>query len=212
MRRDSSIQAEMNFITSFWGLVVERINFWDVWREIVDAHVVDEVAWVVEKIQSAGYEVPLGAVARALSHRSGLDHRFLAARFMDLVNRRMKPAPCVHEFFSALASRGRVAVLSNTPCRCFIDSFLKERNLHVDLVLTSDMLLRRKPSRSVFKFALSKLGAEPHSAVYIGDSVEDLGALGLGILTVIVGAEGGHLNFPDLCSAARWLSTGLERL
>lgn len=201
----------MNFLISFWGLLVERIDFWEVWRGVVDTSAVEEVAWVVEQIQRAGYEVPLDAVAHVLAHRTSHSHKSLATAFTEAVRTLMKPMPCLQEFYSAIASRGRIAILSNTPCRCFIEDFLDRYRLHVDAILTSDVLLRRKPSKSVFRFALSRLRAQPHKVVYFGDGPEDLGALGVGVFTVMVGADGGHISLPDLCNAANWV-VSLERL
>lgn len=197
----------MNFIISFWGLLAERIDFWGVWREVVNSPVVDEVAWVVNQINSAGYEVPLRAVAQALAYKTGVESRVLAQLFIERVKARIKPAQCLGEFYSWLRERGKIAVLSNTPCKCFIEDFLREYKISVDLILTSDVLLKRKPLKQVFKYALSKLGAQPQNTILFGDGVEDLGALGLGIFTITIGVEGGHLSFPSLCHAAKWLAT-----
>jgi len=65
----------------------------------------------------------------------------------------------------------------------------------VDALITSDVLLRRKPLKPVFIYALRKIGAEPHETVYVGDGEEDLGAMAAGLLTVMVGREGGHVSF-----------------
>jgi putative hydrolase of the HAD superfamily len=100
-----------------------------------------------------------------------------------------------------------VAVVSNTPCRCFPELFLEASGVAVDALITSDVLLRRKPFKLVFMYALRKIGAEPHETVYVGDGEEDLGAIAVGLLTVMVGREGGHVSFPSLCDAWRWLAT-----
>jgi hypothetical protein len=73
------------------------------------------------------------------------------------------------------------------------------------------VLLRRKPLKPVFDYALEKLGAEPHETIYVGDGEEDLGAMGAGLLVIIVGREGGHLSFPSLCEAWSWVRRHLPK-
>ena len=195
----------MNFIVSFWGLLVERVDFWEAWRGLVPHETVEKVAYLVNQINSAGYEVPLRVLVRIFARETGADTSALGSKYVERVKTLMKPRRCVGEFITQLKKRGKVAVLSNTPCRCFVKEFLTEAGLEVDMVLTSDILLRRKPLKSVFKYALAKLGSRPYEAVYFGDGEEDLGALAVGLFTVTIGFEGGHLSFPSLCDASEWV-------
>jgi putative hydrolase of the HAD superfamily len=200
----------MNFVVSFWGLLVRRVDFWDVWRTVLSRHgsdkVVDSTSWVFEEIYGAGYEVPLRAVAKVFSAGVGGDPAVLFKEFVEEVQKRLSPMPCAVEFLKWARERGRVAILSNTPCRCFVESFLESSGGAVDAVVTSDVLLRRKPLKPVFTYALRKIGAEPHETVYVGDGEEDLGAMAAGLLTVMVGREGGHVSFPSLCEAWKWMA------
>ncbi len=201
----------MNFVVSFWGLLVRRVDFWDVWRTVLSRHgsdkVVDFTSWIFEEIYGAGYEVPLRVVAKVFSAVTGGDPAVLFKEFVEEVQKRLSPMPCAVEFLKWARERGRVAILSNTPCRCFVEFFLKNSGLAVDAVVTSDALLRRKPLKPVFMYALRKIGAKPHETVYVGDGEEDLGAMAAGLLTVMVGREGGHVSFPSLCDAWKWLDT-----
>jgi len=205
----------MNFLVSFWGLLVRHVDFWDVWREVLRRHgdsgVVDVVAWVVEGVNDAGYEVPLRAIARVMASKTGGDPALLAREFIEEVKSRLALMPCSVEFLKWAKEVGRVAVVSNTPCRCFPELFLEANGVAVDALVTSDVLLRRKPLKPVFIYALEKIGARPHEAVYIGDGDEDLGAMGAGLLTIMVGREGGHLSFPTLCDAWSWVRANLAK-
>lgn len=196
----------MNFLVSFWGLLVERVDFWEVWRGLVPHETVEKVVHVVSQINSAGYEVPLRVLVRIFARETGADTSALGSEYVERVKSLMKPRRCVGDFITQLKKRGKVAVLSNTPCRCFVKEFLTEAGLEVDMVLTSDVLLRRKPHKSVFKYALAKLGSRPHETVYFGDGEEDLGALAAGLFTVMVGYDGGHMSLPSLCEAVEWVS------
>jgi putative hydrolase of the HAD superfamily len=201
----------MNFVVSFWGLLVRRVDFWDVWRTVLSRHggheVVDFISWVFEEIYAAGYEVPLRAVAKVFSAGVRSDPAVLFKEFVEEVQKQLSPMPCAVEFLKWAEERGRVAILSNTPCRCFVEFFLKNSGVVVDAVVTSDVLLRRKLLKPVFTYALRKIGAKPHETVYVGDGEEDLGAMAAGLLTVMVGKEGGHVSFPSLCDAWKWLDT-----
>ncbi|ACB40377.1 HAD family hydrolase [Pyrobaculum neutrophilum] len=202
----------MIFILSFWGLLAERVDFWEVWRNVLGRRdLVEEVSWFVEEVNAAGYEVPLQAVARLFAKRAGGDPRELAGRFVEEVSARLAPRPCAVDFLRWLRGRWRFAVLSNTPCRCFPRLFLERWGVEADLVATSDVLLRRKPSKAVFRYVLGRLGVEPHEAVYVGDGEEDLGAMGLGLFTIMVGSRGGHLDFPTLCEAWSWVRANLAK-
>jgi putative hydrolase of the HAD superfamily len=205
----------MNFLVSFWGLLVRQVDFWGTWRDVLhrrgDSGVVDAVAWVVEGVNNAGYEVPLRAIARVIASKTGGDPALLAREFIEEVKSRLTPMPCAVEFLRWAKEAGMVAVVSNTPCRCFPELFLEASGVAVDALITSDVLLRRKPLKPVFTHALRRIGARPHEAVYIGDGDEDLGAMGAGLLTIMVGREGGHLSFSTLCDAWSWVKANLAK-
>lgn len=187
------------------------MDFWGTWRDVLHGRggsgVVDAVAWVVEGVNNAGYEVPLRAIAKVIASKTCGDPVLLAREFIEEVKSRLTPMPCAVEFLRWAKEAGKVAVVSNTPCRCFPELFLEASGVAVDALITSDVLLRRKPLKPVFIYALRKIGAEPHETVYVGDGEEDLGAMAAGLLTVMVGIEGGHVSFPSLCDAWRWLAT-----
>jgi len=205
----------MNFLASFWGLLVRQVDFWDAWRDVLrkhgDSSVVNAVAWVVEGVNNAGYEIPLRAIAGVMASKTGGDPALLAREFTEEVKSRLTPMPCAVEFLRWAKEVGKVAVVSNTPCRCFPKFFLEANGVAVDALVTSDVLLRRKPLKPVFTYALGRIGARPHEAVYIGDGEEDLGAMGAGLLTIMVGREGGHLSFPTLCDAWSWIRANLAK-
>jgi len=196
----------MNVITSFWGLLAQPVDFWGELKATVgNDNAVEQVRVVVEEIRATGVEVPLRSVISAVAHMAGVEARELWNRYVAQVLGKIRETTCAVEFIKWASSAGKVAILSNTPCKCFITAFLEAHGLRVNLVLTSDVMLKRKPLKSVFMYALRRLGAEAHDTVYVGDSEEDLGAMALGMLTIIVGREGGHASFNDLCQARSWL-------
>lgn len=202
----------MNYILSFWGLLVDRLDFWEIWRSVLGrSDFVNEISHFVNEVNMAGFEIPLKAVARIFASKTGKNPTELIRRFIEKTMSQLTPKPCVIDFLRSIKGDGKVAILSNTPCRCFIELFLSKWSVEADLVITSDIILRRKPSRAVFKYALRRLGTEPHEVIYIGDSEEDLGAMGVGLFTIIVGSYGGHVNFPSLCELQNWLIENLGK-
>jgi hypothetical protein len=113
----------MNFLLSFWGLLVQEVDFWEVWRKVLyrhgDPHMVNVVSWVVAEVNKAGYEIPLRAVAKVFSSKLGVNPSMLVKEFVEEVKIRLAPTPCATEFLKWARGRGKVAILSNTPCRCF---------------------------------------------------------------------------------------------
>ncbi|MEZ0318654.1 MAG: HAD family hydrolase [Pyrobaculum sp.] len=205
MRRGVEIPRKITFITSFWGLLAKPVDIWSVLEELAGDQVVNQVRWVIEGVQSWGYEIPLHVLAGIIAHKAGLDPRALMREATARVSSRLEPMDCSLEFLKKARERGRVAILSNTPCKCFIQLFLSTYGVEVDGLFTSDVLLRRKPLRPVFKYVLRKLGAQPHEAIYIGDEEADLGAMGVGLFTILVGRGGGHLSFQNLCELTAWI-------
>ncbi|MEM4793617.1 MAG: HAD hydrolase-like protein [Pyrobaculum sp.] len=199
----------MNFILSFWGLLVNYVDFWEVWREVVELDI--EVIDILKEINREGYETPLRLVAKIISKKINVSNITLEKEFVDKVYAIMKPKRCSIEFISWLRGFGKFGVLSNTQCKCFIKDFFTHVGIHPDVLVTSDSIILRKPRRSVFRYILKRIKAEPYNTIYIGDSFEDLGAMGVGMFTVIVGESGGHMNFSDLCEAWRWLRESLTK-
>lgn len=211
MRRGFEVPRRITFITSFWGLLARPVDIWSVLEELAgDRGVVNQIKWVVEGVQSWGYEVPLQALAGIVAHKAGLDPRALMAEVVAKISTRVEPTDCALEFLKKARERGRVAILSNTPCRCFIQHFLDTHGVEVDGLFTSDVLLRRKPLRPVFRYVLKKLGARPHEAIFVGDGDSDLGAMGLGLFTIMVGRGGGHASFQNLCELNAWVDKELK--
>ncbi|MFN7105313.1 MAG: HAD family hydrolase [Pyrobaculum sp.] len=207
----------MNYLLSFWGLLAPPVDFWNELSQVLGGHisnpgeVITQVAWVVEGIRSTGYEVPLRTVVRIVAERIGVDPLELEEEYIRHISQKVKPAPCSLEFLQWAKARGVVAIVSNTPCICFIKNFLDGHRVEINNVYTSDLLLRRKPSRRVFRYVLRRLNIEPSDAIYIGDGEDDLGAMAVGLFTIIVGrGDMGHLSLPDLCEVRRWLEENIE--
>ncbi|MEM1597102.1 MAG: HAD family hydrolase [Pyrobaculum sp.] len=211
MRRGVEIPRKITFIASFWGLLAKPVDVWSVLEKLAgDRDVVGQVRWVVEGVQSWGYEIPLRVLAGIVAQKTGLDPRRLMNEAVAEISTRLVPTDCALEFLKKARERGRVAILSNTPCRCFIQHFLVTYGVEVDGLFTSDVLLRRKPLRPVFRYVLGKMGAQPHEAVYVGDGEADLGAMGVGLFTIMVGRGGGHASFQNLCELNRWIDEELK--
>ena len=100
----------MNFVVSFWGLLVRRVDFWDVWRTVLSKHgsheVVDSTSWVFEEIYGARYEVPLRVVAKVFSAGVRSDPAVLFKEFVEEVQKQLSPMPCAVEFLKWARERG----------------------------------------------------------------------------------------------------------
>lgn len=81
----------------------------------------------------------------------------------------------MHDFIKELAAKFRLSIISNTHC----PQIIRRNNDHMGIggyfaqVVTSIEHGRRKPHRSIFEHALSRLGARPENAVYVGDTFRD---------------------------------------
>ncbi|HYY34014.1 MAG TPA: HAD family hydrolase [Gaiellaceae bacterium] len=92
-----------------------------------------------------------------------------------------------------LRERGlKVGLVSNTSRD--LDAFVRHHRLEVDTWISSGKHGKVKPSPTIFKAALEKLGVEPEAAVMIGDSPEDDvgGAEAIGMHALLLDREGKH--------------------
>jgi HAD superfamily hydrolase (TIGR01549 family) len=92
-----------------------------------------------------------------------------------------------------LRERGlKIGLVSNTSRD--LDAFVRHHALDVDAWVSSGVHGKVKPSPTIFKAALEKLGVEPEAAVMVGDSPDDdvAGAEAVGIRAFLLDREGKH--------------------
>ena len=81
--------------------------------------------------------------------------------------------PCIEELLQELASKYKVAMVSNTmsdqPKLLLQEA---DMNKYFDLLVCSRDLGVRKPNPEIFNIVLGKIDAEPSETVHVGDSVE----------------------------------------
>jgi HAD superfamily hydrolase (TIGR01662 family) len=92
-----------------------------------------------------------------------------------------------------LRERGlKIGLVSNTSRD--LDAFVRHHALDVDAWVSSGVHGKVKPSPTIFKAVLEKLGVEPEAAVMVGDSPDDdvAGAEAVGIRAFLLDREGKH--------------------
>ncbi|MBL8361714.1 MAG: HAD-IA family hydrolase [Rubrivivax sp.] len=159
----------------------------------------------------------IGDGARALLHKALRDEALVAAgwptfeaAYWDGCGRRSRVHDGVPEALAGLRARGaRLAVLTNKERR-FADKLLAELGLlpAFDALVAGDTLPVKKPHPGVVHHALEVLGAVPHEALLVGDSVTDVRAAraaGIAVHLVRHGYPGGTITGPDAPDA--WLDT-----
>jgi HAD superfamily hydrolase (TIGR01549 family) len=90
-----------------------------------------------------------------------------------------------------LRTRGlKIGLVSNTSRD--LDAFVRHHALDVDAWVSSGVHGKVKPSPTIFKAVLEKLGVEPEAAVMVGDSPDDdvAGAEAVGIRAFLLDREG----------------------
>ena len=174
----------------------------------------------------------VGRGADVLVHRAlggGLDARVDAAlhargaaafaRHYAIENgRHARPYPGVREGLDAMRAMGlRLACVTNKP-QAFAEPLLGRCGMRADfeLVLGGDALPRRKPDPLPMLHAAGALGAAPHEAVAIGDSVNDAlaaRAAGMAVLAVPYGYnEGRDVGSLDVDGIVGSLSEAAQRI
>ena len=89
----------------------------------------------------------------------------------------------------------RIGLVSNTGRN--LDRFVAHHGLDVDVALSSRVHGKTKPSPSIFRAALERLGVEPRDAVMVGDSLADdvEGARAIGMRGILLDRDDLH---PDV--------------
>ena len=141
------------------------------------------------------------------------------ARHYALENgRHARPYAGVREGLDAMRAMGlRLACVTNKP-QAFADPLLERCGMRADfeLVLGGDALPRRKPDPLPMLHAAGVLGAAPHEAVAIGDSLNDAlaaRAAGMAVLAVPYGYnEGRDVRSLDVDGIVGSLSEAAARI
>lgn len=82
----------------------------------------------------------------------------------------------------------RIAIISNTNSHSGYIETLKKLGVieYFDLVITSHIVVYKKPMQEIFRITAELLGLEPNQIIHIGDSLADVeGALGAGYMDAI---------------------------
>ncbi|MGD9131182.1 MAG: HAD family hydrolase [Candidatus Bathyarchaeota archaeon] len=99
---------------------------------------------------------------------------------------------------SGLMDKGLKLGLVSNGFKKDLDHILGELGLErwFDVVVCIESCNCAKPDKEIFLYALDKLGAEPHEAVFVGDSVEQdyEGAFNVGIRPFLIDREGKYPN------------------
>jgi putative hydrolase of the HAD superfamily len=102
----------------------------------------------------------------------------------------------VEPTLSGLKEKGYKIGLVSNGFKQDLDHILGELGLRrwFDAVVCIESCNCAKPAKRIFLYALDKLGAEPHEAVFVGDSVEQdyEGAFSVGIRPFLIDREGKH--------------------
>lgn len=98
----------------------------------------------------------------------------LAASYLDEWSRDVRPIDGVAPMLERLAADFTLAIVTNTHSADLVPAQLRRLGVHrlFDAVVTSVGFGLRKPSPSIFEFALEALAAAPGECLYIGDSYE----------------------------------------
>lgn len=161
--------------------------------------------------EASNAEIPVDGQAALIAALAGGRPDEVRKVLVESMLKHLEPVEHAPEFLHWAKGRFKLAIVSNTTCRCYIEEVLKRVGGAVDVIVTSDVIRYRKPHRLIFKIALRRLGVAPSETIMVGDDDVDLGARALGILTVIVGGRvAGDLNFRDLEELRRWLEERAE--
>jgi len=108
--------------------------------------------------------------------------------------------PGVGQMLRDLAGDYTLAVITNTHDGVYARSQVGRigADESFSLIVTSDEYGKRKPSPSIFGYALQQCGAAPETTLYVGDSPEAdyRGATGAGLMAVLIDPDGSH-NVPS---------------
>lgn len=108
--------------------------------------------------------------------------------------------PGVEDMLEAVASRFRLAVVSNTHHAGLVKGLLQEAGLDgfFSNVITSVEHGRRKPCPSIYRHALSVTGGRAETATFVGDSFlhDYSGARGAGLHALLIDPDAEHA-IPD---------------
>lgn len=140
------------------------------------------------------------------------------AFFAELYDRFARPEtwvlfPDALPTLKALKKHGKIlGIVSNWDSRLFgICEGLGVRQ-HLDFVLASAVVGAAKPSPKIFQEALKQVGAAPHEALHVGDSLEDdvLGAERAGIQALFLDRKGNRPPHPLKISTLQFLCGKFE--
>ena len=159
------------------------------------------------------YRSVLEEVMRAFGQRFGFSVSTDEARSLAASVKNWIPFPDTVQALSALKSKYRLGIISNTDDDLFSDT---ARHLHVafDWVITAEQARAYKPARAIFELALKKIGLPPEKVLHAGQSVfhDVIPAQQMGMSAVLVTRRGSgavkrvsakpDLEVPDLKTLA----------
>ena len=110
-----------------------------------------------------------------------------------------------------LKSEGiRVSIVTNKPSR-FTLPLLKKLSISVDVVVSGDTLVRKKPDPMPLNECLRQLGVPAENAVMVGDSVNDISAAKAANIASVAVSYGYNHGIPmSSCPADRHVDSLLE--
>jgi 2-haloacid dehalogenase len=133
------------------------------------------------------YREVLQAVVRGFGERLGFDPSAAEARSLPESLANWRPFPDSVAALRRLKSRFKLAIVSNVDDDLFAAS-ARQLEVGFDQVITAQQARAYKPSISIFKLALSRIGLPPERVLHVGQSVyhDVIPAKSLGMGTVWV--------------------------
>jgi 2-haloacid dehalogenase len=137
------------------------------------------------------YRLVLEEVVRGIGQQFGFSVSTDEARSLAASLRDWPPFPDTVAALRALKAKYRLGIISNTD-----DNFFAETARHLqvsfDWVITAEQARAYKPSRTIFDFALGRIGLSPDGILHAGQSIfhDVIPAQSIGMATALVRRRG----------------------